>query len=507
MPSIQPILYHTRPDLLNLQAKTDRALDELIKKVSLFAILSLMNPRLQQALSSEIVQEACETDRSICTIYLEKAGNDLWIWNRLYVRLIYFIAYVSGIIPNGVNAIAKMLLEKVRHDPVFKNYKMVFSHVDRYLTDYQLAAKEYNEGRGTGSRDDYLSARLAMPTDTICNEFCDTVLKELLPQHIPFIDMSLTYPLDVCLNFLVKAILKKQLPSLIKYRIESIEKSTFLKDLSISITKNLLAQLRVLKAHDLTAARTPGSVPEQFPQLISKLFDALTEEPHKTQKEFGGNGIKIPSINEVLQKLIVNASHPIFSNLSNPEKSEELFYQVLTASSKAITAKAPSPSTSFMLHQLKRKMRREIKGLIQTNAAQALPEGSAFSLAVGAGAAVLSAAVIYKVGPAAAPILGGAAGILLSLRNHPTAKKTSLLVGALFGAASSFIPSIAPMTFAAMAMEKKIQKAAVSTLTEACIIPPVMDVIDDLYDFLLQKHFWKWAVIDSMDMLNDSYRK
>ncbi len=158
--------------------------------------------------------------------------------------------------------------------------------------------------------------------------------------------------------------------------------------------------------------------------------------------------------------------------------------------------------------------------------------GGTVSLITGAATAALGVGLTHYMGTTyATPILGGAMGALYSWKKNPAINKLSLLnrtaLGVLsgFGATYASYPTIAntyiaptilsgtatyiaPAILASTAIGQETQKAASATISDSIVYPQVMEIFDNMYEFIVKEgHVKKWAVIDSVNMINEAYRK
>jgi hypothetical protein len=115
------------------------------------------------------------------------------------------------------------------------------------------------------------------------------------------------------------------------------------------------------------------------------------------------------------------------------------------------------------------------------------------------------------LGPIAGPIAGLVAGGLWGY-----SRKRSISLGAIGGCAAGAVASAAmpyfapavPIVLGALGGKEALPKAAdrgVALFNEKIIFPQVMEVFDNLYDFILQPHVWQWAITDSLNCVNNAF--
>lgn len=402
--------YQTPPDTdvsIDWRVKTNQELDDFIRKASMFATLTMMDSDISSALSSEIIREACETNRSIHDLYMEKKGDQLTFSGRLSVKFTYFFYYYCPIIPNVIDECAKFVLEEMRSKLVQKDggknltllVDQFLQRTDSFLADYLKALRAYGNGEGKGSRDSYLTEQLEQPVDAICQKFANTAIDDLLPERIPFfkrweksdklairlLGNGFAKILEPLLNKILKKILRKKIPEWTKSLVQTSSDAAQQKNLpfAVSITKGILDQLRKFKAQVVDGKFTPAAAPnevsgtERLPEVINQLLEVLRLEPYKSRKELSAHLDTKSSnpfssqISKGIEQSLIDGARTFLSYLSDPEHSEELFYQLLNFSNIPFTAKAPSTPDEWKelentYEEAKSQMRSEASDLFKT---------------------------------------------------------------------------------------------------------------------------------------------
>ena len=126
--------------------------------------------------------------------------------------------------------------------------------------------------------------------------------------------------------------------------------------------------------------------------------------------------------------------------------------------------------------------------------------------------AALSASALYLPGAISCPILGFLGvftGGVLSWYGGSKGKQLAIIntiAGTAICCATNVHPAIPILVGTAGGYweGKKLQNEALPHICDQVVFPPVIEVFDHLYDFILKPHVWKWAIIDSLKCVHEA---
>lgn len=358
------------------KAQTNENVEQFIRILSLSQTLEWMHPNLEPNTAAQILKEATTTNRSLCSIYLEKKGNELSFFSALVIKIFYFFLYDCGVIPNIVESSVKAILEKIRFGLVQKDggknltalTSTILKQLNSFLSDYLKALKEYADGTGSGSRDDYLNDQLQRELDGICREFSDVLVGEFLPTHISFFQKWKESPYlivrlltkilahfpEIGLTSYIRTKLREQIPAAIQTQInEKTVQEDQRRDLlfSTAITNGIIGQLQKLQSQ-LKQSQIPtapvGQIPgtELLPTVVTQLLEVSRLDPCKTREQLLQQLNKQKpfydyDITPQLEASLVDGCREFFSYFTDPTHSEEFFSELLTLVTDQYTSTAP----------------------------------------------------------------------------------------------------------------------------------------------------------------------
>lgn len=366
------------------RAETNRQMDESIRIFSLSQTLEWMHPKLAETdpnTAAQIIREASKTNRSLCDSYLEKKGHELSLLSVLIVKLTYFFLYECGIIPNIVEYSSKAILEHIRLGLIQKDggknlttlTRIILKRLNSVLSDYLKAVTDYGNGKGTGSKEDYVKEQLKKELDVICREFGNLIVTDFLPDHIsffhswkesPYLSVRLlakifTYYPEIWLTSFVHAQLRNKIPNQIQSLIQAkTEQDDERRDLSfsIAITNSIIEQLgkfeQNLHNHEISSAsKSHAAGTEQLPVVITLLLEILRlescEDRAKIKEQLNKTSSISSPITKELEESLIKGCHTFFSYLSDPNHSEEFIYNLLVQATTSFTSDAPSTNEEW----------------------------------------------------------------------------------------------------------------------------------------------------------------
>lgn len=394
---------------------TDERLEKAIRVISLSKTLEWMHPKLAEndpTTAAQIIKEAAASNRSLCSIYLEKMGNDLSFFDVLTVKLVHFFLYETGVVQSIIESSGNAILEKIRSIIAQKDdgknltalMSSVLKRLDIFLFDYLEAVKEYGKGAGkpTDTKEEYVKKRLEKELGEICQEFSDVLVNEFLPDHFSFFQQwkespylivrllakIFTYFPEIWLTSLLHAQLRKQLPDTLEALInDQTSKEDLRRNLtfSIKITESLNAQLesfrKQLGSDISTASQGPTPGTEQLPDVITKLLEVLRLERYSKREEIEAHlnedsTFLSRKIKEGLQTNFVDGCRILFSYLSDPNHSEEIFSRLLSFTILPYTTSSTEDLKTLneQYEQKKKEMRREADEIFKNISRQSIKQ-------------------------------------------------------------------------------------------------------------------------------------
>lgn len=368
--------YHTldqKQKTTNWKHKTDQALDLFIEHTSLFGILSMIDPHLSFDLSTQLIRDSINSDRSLCDLYLDRCANQLSLFRRVQIKWRYFFFFQSGLISYTVEHLAHNVLHKMRLSLASEKNLTAFLEIaltqtNSFLSDYLKALEAFAQGDGQGDRELFLQSKLKQPINTICIQFGETATREFFSKDIEFfrswkksesltvriLTKISTWPIQKLLNLFLRTTLKAKIPSLTRSLIESSHETLGQNNLpfAVSITRGILKQLLKFKEEINAEQSNSTAAPiedvqgaHKLPEVVTNLLEVLELEPYKTRSQLREALNKkrgSQEITENLQESIIDGCKTFFAYFSNPENSEEFFYQFLDLSNAPFIEKAPS---------------------------------------------------------------------------------------------------------------------------------------------------------------------
>ena len=391
-------------EAVNWKEKTNRELDIFVQKVSIFAIVNLMDKNIDGTIALEIVNEAWSSHRSALDVYMEKAGNKRSFFQRLFARCCYFFIFRCSIAPNTIDTFMQRFLEIVRTELVQKEggknvttlVNMALSEASSFLDFYLQATENYTNGIDLqGARDVHISRELTkkfgMTEEEICRKFTLTAIRHFLPQvrffndsqHSPWrIARIRGFILDNTLGRIVNRLLRKAIeiyiPSvfhcIVKTSIDATQPNNL--PFVVSITQGILEQLRKFKSQLEQKQDSPPESPtsvtgtEKLPEVVKKLITVLSKESLQTRKELQqhqeSNSFLAKTINTEIEESCIDGCREFFSYLTDPDNSEEIFYLLLNLTNATFESK-PSDQKKLRAKYdaLQKQMQHEAREVFQ----------------------------------------------------------------------------------------------------------------------------------------------
>ena len=417
---------------------TDQSFEAVINKTTLLTMVHLMDAKISDSLALEIVQQATTSTHSLYEVFCQRNAKGLTLLGKCK----YFLFYYLGILPNAMKTLLAPFLSEIRLHLIYNQNK---DHVPQLVDQVLAKAGVFLE--------DLLENRISVPE---IEPFSKTLVRRFIPtmpllqkwKQSPYLLIRLfaaiiAYLPEKLLRFLLQRALEEKIPELLN----SLNKENL--PFATSLTQGIADQLQEIRLTQGENAKNLNIELKNLPQVIKRLLDVINRELQLNEQ---WSIASYTLARNQIENAFINMSQSGFNALLNPEKSEELLYQIVDLADHAFDPSDPIAEEDFL--KAERAMHIEAKELFRT--------------------------IINKE----IPISSGNLFVLGSLLFKP--------IMALF-------PHWAFVAFPFM--------MAARGLAEDGLVGEAEKIFNAVYGILLKPPLWKWVVSEGMSLVNRAYKE